>query len=968
MCVPRRTESITAVTPPPSATSLPPRWWDHGRTPRERTADKPLWADFAEHAVTTLLPERPPVGDWRVQFAGVFRSLVDAASRDAVPDDLPGADVDALRQGFATQLDQHLLNLSVRTLVLELHRARKAGALQGETPEERFSDFVRRQSTPAGLVRLFGEYPVLARLLAQACLYAAEAHAETLARFSADAALLPCSVIDGELGTLVEVAGGFGDSHARGRSVKLLRFSSGAKVIYKPRSLILHERFTDVVEQLNKRLPGLELRTADALTRDGYGWLRFVEHRPCADLGDVDRFYRRQGILLALLHALDATDVHYENIIACGDQPVLIDIETLFQPSPPVPPEGDPAAAMLARSVQRTLLLPQLFAGEHGAVDISGLAGRGGKLPTDRVDWADAGTDRMRLVRVPGELAGSNNLPRLDGRDVAPAEHSAALLAGFRLGYDAISTGRDELAELLRRCAEDPIRVLIRPTNFYSRLLDETTHPDLLRDAADRDQAFDLLEEDSVREEKLLRLVPHERDDLWAGDVPMFTSNPGSTSLLDSRGDSVEGVVEQPSLDTVLAKVADMDPLDQRDQEWLISATLAISTAADGHHGGGETAETAVPNQAPDAERLLVTACGIADQIVANAFSDEHRSNWLGIELVDDRYWTVLPMGAGLGEGYCGVALFLAQLAELTGIARYRDLAAYAISPLPGLFATLRADRELAATAGCGGLLGLGGVAYTIARLSTLVGLPAGDLIEQAVELMPEANSETPSGFTTGLAGGVASMRSVYVQTGLETALARADRYAAQLLERERPSERAFARGSAGIDWVLRAHDRPGEEPPGKADDRAESTGGWCDGLAGDALGMAAHLHDPEHARDLDRTIRRLTDGAPLKDLSLCHGESGVLDVLCVLAENGHTGAAAAVRRRTGHLLAAIDQRGARCGTPGAVPSPGLLSGLAGIGYGLLRLGFGDRVPSALLLRPDRPHPAATVFPPVNRV
>ncbi|MFI9450533.1 type 2 lanthipeptide synthetase LanM family protein [Amycolatopsis sp. NPDC052450] len=957
------------MTPQLPATSLPLKWWVHGQTPRERAATtKPAWADFAEHAVTALLPERPPAGDWRAAFAGVFRSFVDAATREAVPDDLADADVEALRRGFAAQLDQHLLKLSVRTLVLELHRARKAGILQGETPEERFSDFVRRQSTPAGLVRLFSEYPVLARLLTQACLHAAEAHAETLARFSADAAVLPCSVVDGELGTLIEVAGGIGDSHARGRSVKLLRFSSGAKVIYKPRPLILHERFTDVVEQVNKRVPGLHLRTADALQRDGYGWLRFVEHRPCADIADVDRFYRRQGILLALLHALDATDVHYENIIACGDQPVLIDIETLFQPSPPDPPESDPAAAMLARSVQRTLLLPQLFAGEHGAVDISGLAGRGGKLPTDRIDWADPGTDHMRLIRVPGELAGGNNLPRLDGRDVSPAEHSAALLAGFRLGYDAISTGRDELAELLRRCAGDPIRVLIRPTNFYFRLLDETTHPDLLRDAADRDHAFDLLEEDSADEEKLLRLVPHERADLWAGDVPMFTSNPGSTSLLDSRGDSVDGVVDRASLDTVLAKVADMDPLDQRDQEWLISATLAISTATGDYHGGGETAETAVPNQAPDPERLLLTACGIADHIVANAFSDEHRSNWLGIELVDDRYWTVLPMGAGLGEGYCGVALFLAQLAELTGIARYRDLAAYAISPLPGLFATLRADPGLAATAGCGGLLGLGGVAYTIARLSTLVGLPAGDLIERAVDLMPEATPETPSGFTTGLAGGVASMRSVYVQTGLEAALKRADRYTGQLLERERPHETGFARGAAGIDWVLRAHDRSGEEPPGKADDRAESTGGWCAGLAGEALGQAAHLPDPGYARDLDRTIKRLADGAPLKDLSLCHGESGVLDVLCVLAENGHTGAAAAVRRRTGHLLAAIDQRGTRCGTPGAVPAPGLLSGLAGIGYGLLRLGFGDRVPSALLLRPDRPHPAATVVPPVNRV
>jgi lantibiotic modifying enzyme len=55
-------------------------------------------------------------------------------------------------------------------------------------------------------------------------------------------------------------------------------------------------------------------------------------------------------------------------------------------------------------------------------------------------------------------------------------------------------------------------------------------------------------------------------------------------------------------------------------------------------------------------------------------------------------------------------------------------------------------------------------------------------------------------------------------------------------------------------------------------------------------------------------------------------------------------------------LLAAIERSGARCGTPGVAASPGLLAGLAGIGHGLLRLGFPNDVPSALLLRPPARH------------
>ncbi|NDZ55910.1 hypothetical protein G3I47_01225, partial [Streptomyces anulatus] len=58
--------------------------------------------------------------------------------------------------------------------------------------------------------------------------------------------------------------------------------------------------------------------------------------------------------------------------------------------------------------------------------------------------------------------------------------------------------------------------------------------------------------------------------------------------------------------------------------------------------------------------------------------------------------------------------------------------------------------------------------------------------------------------------------------------------------------------------------------------------------------------------------------------------------------------------RRAGTLLASADRAGPQCGTPGRVPHPGLLTGLSGIGHGLLRAGFPDRIGSALLLRSSR--------------
>jgi len=125
---------------------------------------------------------------------------------------------------------------------------------------------------------------------------------------------------------------------------------------------------------------------------------------------------------------------------------------------------------------------------------------------------------------------------------------------------------------------------------------------------------------------------------------------------------------------------------------------------------------------------------------------------------------------------------------------------------------------------------------------------------------------------------------------------------------------------------------------------------GWCTGLSG--LVLAADDLDPATTDDV---VTALAERRPLRDASLCHGELGIVEALSVLARRGHTGAAEARVRYAARAVGALDRGGPRCGTPNGLPSPGLLTGLAGIGYGLLRLGFADRVPSVLLLENSFP-------------
>lgn len=923
---------------------------------------RPRWAGTAEDALLAAAPAEPAApGDWRAAFAVPLRPFVDTAAGRLLASagrvlDAGQADLDAITAGFAGRLGGQLLRLATRTLVAEYNQHRPG-----------LTAFAMRMSEPAALAALLTTYPVLARLLGQVTDFAVDAAVELLDRFAADREAIVATLLGGrDPGALTAVATGLGDAHRHGRAVAVLSFADGRRVVYKPRDLAVQERFDAMVDWLNAAAPRLSLRTAATLYRSGYGWAEHVEDRPLADRAGADRFYLRQGALLALLHSLHATDIHCENLIACDDQPVLVDAETLFHPALHRSGTGDPAANALASSVLRTGLLPTIVVGDGGTMDVSGLGGdHGGAAPNTAVDWELTAGGELRMTRRAVPFQGARNRPRLAGVEVNANDHQQALLDGFRLGYDTIMRDRAAFTGLVRTCADVEVRVVVRHTQGYATLLAETTHPHLLRDGLDREQALDVLWTTSRHDPMRSRLAPYEQACLWDHDIPVFSTRPDSVDLRASDGLRLPDVVEEPGLDTALGVIAAMTEVERRDQEWVLSASMATRRAPAGHEDGpavpGPLAGVAAPP-----ERLLLTACALADQIVARGMSDGERVNWLGLEFVDDRQWMVLPMGAGLAGGYTGVALFLAQLGRITGVARYLDVARRALTGIPGMLDAL-AGRPAAVTAvGCGGLHGFGGVAYALARCATL--LDDEDVLRwcrAVVDLAADATGAA-AGVATGRAGCLAAMSAVHAETGMARAARLAGEHADTLTElvlagRLTGLPTGFTDGTSGIGWALARFAETSGEP--RHADAAETVlealpanpggYGWCSGVAGLAVARAALPADPMRAGANTHVVRMLANRPVLRDLNLCHGEFGIAEALTVLsARTPHDATAPTRRRRVGLILDTINRFGTACGVPGEVPTPGLLTGIAGIGYGLLRLGFAGQVPSVLLFEP----------------
>jgi type 2 lantibiotic biosynthesis protein LanM len=909
-------------------------------------------------------------------------------------------------------LPRRLLMMLSRTLVLELNVARLQGLLQGETSEQRFQSFIQRLRQHDVALSILQEYPVLARQLTICIDRWVAVSLEFLQHLCGDWELIRATFTpDIDPGVLTEVHSGAGDSHRDGRSVIVAKFSSGFQVVYKPRSLSLDIHFQELLTWTNNRGNHPPLRTLDICDRGTYGWVEFVEAQTCSSKEEIQRFYERQGAYLAILYGLEATDFHNENLIAAGEHPVLLDLEALFHPragGADLKQADQLASNTLGYSVYGIGLLPHRMWSndEFAGIDISGLGTSEGQLTPHQIPrWEGVGTDEMKLTRKRVEMPGAQNQPTLNGETVNVLDYAEEISSGFTNMYCLLWQHREELlAEngLLASFAGDTVRVIVRATRTYATLLAESFHPDMLRNALDRDRLFDRLWLATVHLPHLTKLISTEREDLLKGDIPLFTTRPESKDLYASSGQKIADFLDESSLVSVQRRVQQLSEADLQRQLWIIRASLTslyLSTEEVKEHSSYNLTESLT---IADFQSLLLAARAVGDRLENLALRGEQDASWIGLTLVNHRHWSVAPLGYDLYDGLPGVILFLAYLGAIASEDRYTNLARSALQTLQKQLEQSRSWIEQ-----IGSFSGWGGIIYTLTHLGTLWHQP--ELIAQAeslVELLPPLiEKDRQFDIIGGAAGGIISLLNLHRCSSSASTLAAAIQCGDRLLANAQSMDRGCgwiiptvstkplagcSHGNAGIAWALlelatvskaerfrttaleaiayerslfsiKALNWPDLrlfETSVLADsiEQTNFMAAWCHGAPG--IGLARlqclqHLDNPEIRFEIDTAIKTTIAEGFGKNHSLCHGDLGNLELLLQASQIFNDPPwQSQIARLTGIILDNINQNGWLCGIPLGVESPGLMTGLAGIGYGLLRLAAPTLVPSVLALAP----------------
>ncbi len=892
---------------------------------------------------------------------------------------------------------------------------------QGRNCRDKYESFLKEICQDNGY-SLFETYPVLGKLLAIAVDFWVEMAAELLDRLVTDWTELSQQFSQIPFQQVVEIQTRLSDPHNRGRSTLILTFENGVKVVYKPKDLGTDVAFFGTLQWCNDRGLELPFQCLTVLNRGDYGWIEYVPKSPCEDEAAVQRFYERSGMLLCLIYVLEGTDCHHENLIACGEQPILIDTETLLTPrmaptrSPAiVEPVGQEAEVFsskkfaqqsveeeLSESVIRTMLLPHwdIIKDENHDLDLSGFGG-GHAQQLMGMQWRDVNTDAMQLEVTMLTMEAQGNAPTL--KDPAtdqlmvidPVGYLDALVVGFERMYEFLLQHRSALLDSqgpLQNFEYETLRYVFRATNTYAVTLQQSYQPDLMKSGIDRSIALEIMSRAFITQPEKPNFYPFLSIELEAMeqiDIPFFTFDASSRDVVLSNGEIVRDLWIKSGLDQVRSRIEGLSSQDLKFQSGVIRGTFdARFLAAPVEPTTEDVIKTATVRSLQMIQKTeksstvnpVQAAIDIAEQLRQTAIlGDEESITWLGLgarPLRDGFQYGA--MGLDLFSGSCGIGLFFAALAQTTGDRQWHDLALQTVRSLRDVLLLTKSNPDLrdrwVRNQGISGTTGVAGMVYGLSQLSVYLDDPSlkADAEQFAQFIRPETSKSAPSySVARGVAGTILGLLAIPENVDARRMAVAAGEY---LVQTQSPiagleskgrawvnatgtSPVGFYDGIAGIAYaLLRLFQVTQDEQFRSAALEAieverqliaiqQPPVTWAQGAAGlglARLGCLSIVDTPELRQEIESALEVTQASGIVGVDSLCWGNFGRFELLQVAAERFDR---PELRTLAEDAIAAViqqaDDRGRFEFCPDrSYPSliPGLFTGLAGVGYQLLRM------------------------------
>lgn len=996
----------------------------------DRSLILPLWANTLERVINKaqtisheqrVAPQRYLDSKEPIPFEHIYLPCIQVAQAKLLDrlGDRINLFTDVAQAKLERQLLAQLSDVCTETLSEEFSAFRSSGSTTRDfllfniincQSQDKYHGFINKLFAD-GLLSLFQKYSVLGKLVATTIDLWIDSIAEFIDRLATNWSAIEESFSPQQsLRQVTEIKPGLSDPHNGGRSVIILTFDTGMKLVYKPKDLSIEAAFYQFLDWCNSQEQLLSFQVLQVLNYSTHGWVEYVESLPCQNEAEAQRFYQRSGMLLCLIHILEGTDCHWENLIASGEQPILIDTETLFHHRQKMPDSnGTPKAQILVNkkileSPLRTLMLPQwgLLPSDDLNIDLSGLGGiKDQVVPT--IQWKNINTDGMKTVPEIVTLQEAS-APTINETSLTPDKYLTELVAGFEQMYGFLSKHQELLLapeSPLTIFADLTVRYLFRTTRTYGSILNSSFSPSLLQSGIDRSIGLDVLSRaflQSAEKPAFWSILDAELQAMEQLDIPFLTIKTTQKSMELSTGVVISELSAESSFERVILRLKSLNQDDLNQQLEIIHGSFCARFAQEPDFITSQTEDPiSVLPECPSltSEQLVQESIALAQDLKKRAICATDGSvTWIGLQRrANCPGFQLQGLSNNLYDGSPGIALFLAALAKVTGNSDWRDLALGTLKPLRYNLHNLSHEQVKAFNRmGIGGATGLGSMVYALVQISHF--LQDSDLREDAQKIATLITPELISAdrnfdIMDGAAGTilgclklhqVETTNSSTVSTSLAQAIACGEHLLKHQINMGDNLNTGFAHGAAGIAYALLrlfalTQDARFLEGATKAidyeqnyfstttqnwqDTRSEELlfrNHWTHGAAGIGLGRLGGLSILDNAtirQDITAAIET-TQRFCREDIdNLAWGNLGRIETLLVASQKLQRPELEdfAVQATT-YLVKQAQSRGRFNLVSASVPvayNPGFFQGNTGIGYQLLRIAYPDLVPSVLL-------------------
>lgn len=837
------------------------------------------------------------------------------------------------------------------------------------------------QSQAALRYRVYNHFPAMLRQVNLAALFWLDYLVEFAQHLANDfQSLAKVFFNDKPLGRFESLQNEQGDVHNKGRYALVCRFDCGRQLVYKPRSLALDHEFYQLLGFLDSNTHMDAFYQPTFLLRDDYGWMEYIENQPCDNQQQVTDYFFSSGRLLSVLYLLEAEDIHYNNVIAGKNGPVVIDLETLFHL------RDDNIIGQQVQhvdhSVLKTHFIPQYERATPQQDEAAIMA------------LSDSDMGKAEFKRT--------SLPTLAGVSQPVNDYHRQFSQGFAAGYAQLRTLKVPLLARLQRFKGLTARYIARPTRIYHGLWLSSCQPFYQQSAMQLELCYEKLWLDIRQRPILTDVVSAEKEALLQGDIPLFTQVIGEKAVYFGDDCLSAHYFKQDSFTLVTDKLNALSVAGGEAQLSIIERSLML---AQSQKPSLIKSQLSLKKMASSANWPAVSA-SVGQLLVAQAAVSEQSVFWPVYQRDHDGLFCLDATNTKLSDGTLGIVLYLAYLDKVMPQSIDGQLlkrsAREILMPL---------YQKSFAEAGCGGFEGLGGVVYVISHLLHLWQEDWLQTLAQTLitRLAGMVKQDSNYDVMSGSAGAILSLLSYdhicHDVQALDAAIAFGDHLAANFdqhcggwpVSKDKANQKAltgFAHGNAGIAYALM---RLNEVVPklsyktvaDKAmafergtfckqsgnwldlrfdtmdEQEKQAMTAWCHGSMGigysrfellqitDTVYKSDHLGNGPLLPEIEQAKADVLAKSQLNNHGLCHGHFGNLEFIQQLMAAGLCDELTQrdFNTQVNGYLASINHHGLSRYAD-QFEQLGLLEGLAGLGYQLLKLSLPQRLPSLLMLQP----------------